>query len=79
MPPRPARRQEAFPGVRIVKSFARFYEVSRYNDTVEPALPHRVTCAAAVRHLGLVIGLIAYLLIALVLWFGSRKASSRAS
>jgi subfamily B ATP-binding cassette protein MsbA len=68
-----ATAEEALAGVRIVKSFAREpYEVTRYSDRVEQLYRTsmaRVTVRAIVTP---IIGFLAFVAIAIVLWVGGR-------
>ena len=66
--------EEAFAGIRIVKSFAREpYEIARYSSGVERLFSTALNAARVRAVLGPVIGIMAYMALAIVLWFGGRE------
>jgi ATP-binding cassette, subfamily B, bacterial MsbA len=66
--------EEAFAGIRIVKSFAREpYEIAHYSVGVERLFVTALKRARVRAILGPTIGIMAYIALAIVLWFGGRE------
>lgn len=69
-----ATAEEAISGARIVKSFAREpYEVERYTEGVEQLFGLALDRVRIRARIGPLIGLLGFMTIAVVLWFGARE------